>query len=276
MSLPPVLRGPRAAFIFMTRLRVGGFPYSNDDFRWASAYFPLVGLVVGILGSLALLAAHPLGPHVSALFAVIVTIWATGAFHEDGLADTMDALGGSHSKKKLHDILRDSRIGTYGGSALVCSLLLRVLLLAALPSDPVFSLAAGLTAPIALILVHVLSRTGPVLLMATQDYAAPEGSKGASVASGEHRTQAFVASTFSGSLLVLLGVSGLSWVALAALIGTLILVTTLLGRVWEQRAGGFTGDFLGATEQFLEMSLLGVLVVASKATQGALNWPAWF
>ena len=118
--MPPQLRGIRAAFVFMTRLPLGGFPYRAADWRWANAYFPLVGMVVGALASATWLLCAPLGTWPAALAAVTASVLVTGAFHEDGLADSADALGGGiDERERVLEILKDSRLGTYGTTALV-------------------------------------------------------------------------------------------------------------------------------------------------------------
>jgi adenosylcobinamide-GDP ribazoletransferase len=242
----------RAAFVFLTRLPVGGFPYEKEHFAWAPAHFPLVGVVVGALSAGLLWILQPLGPWVAASFALLGSVYATGAFHEDGLADTADALGGAHSSKKIHDILKDSRIGTYGACAVVLSLLLRCALLAELQ---ISGLSLALVCWMA---VHGLSRVGPVMLMAVLPYVAGEGAKGSVVAQGGQRSRAVVACLWGG--LILLGAALLRIPAsvLVAWCGALLLVTFLAGRTFLRRAGGYTGDFLGATEQVTEISLLAV------------------
>ncbi|MBM4363157.1 MAG: adenosylcobinamide-GDP ribazoletransferase, partial [Deltaproteobacteria bacterium] len=194
MTFPPPVRALRAAFVFLTRLQVGGFPYSADDFRWSTAHFPIVGVVVGAIGAGVLGLALPLGPDLAALLALCATVYCTGAFHEDGLADTLDALGGAHSKKKVLEILKDSRIGTYGGAALVLSLTARFLALASLTRHASVTPYGSVPASLLLLpTVHALARIGPVFLMRFLPYASEEGAKGASVAEGGKTPQLIVA-----------------------------------------------------------------------------------
>src|SRR5262245_5739617 len=115
-SLPPPIRGVRAAFVFLTRIPVGGFPYRADDWKWAAAHAPLVGMVVGALTDVVDRLLAPAGETAAAVLAVGFSMLLTGAFHEDGLADTSDALGGSHDRAKVFAILKDNRIGTFGGA----------------------------------------------------------------------------------------------------------------------------------------------------------------
>ena len=167
-----VLRGARAAFVFLTRLPVGGFPYTREEWRWASAWFPFVGLVLGALCAAVWALVAPLGPWVAAMTVLVVSILLTGAFHEDGLADTADALGGAYDREKVFVILKDSRIGAFGALALVISIAFRLVLLAGL----------GSAAPVALVLAHSLARVGPVWLMVALPYVSGEGARNRQVA----------------------------------------------------------------------------------------------
>jgi adenosylcobinamide-GDP ribazoletransferase len=155
------IRAIRAATVFLTRVPVGGFPFSDEEWKWAPSCFPVVGLAVGGL----LVAVHaglaPLGPWPAAILTVTAGLLVTGAFHEDGLADSADALGGAtHAPERLLEILKDSRVGTFGASALFLSLLVRIALLVSLGPD------GGL----GLILCHALARVGPVGLIARVPY----------------------------------------------------------------------------------------------------------
>lgn len=250
MSAP--IRGVRAAFVFLTRLPVGGFPYERADFHWAAAHFPLVGAVLGCLSACVYVLAQPLGATAAALLALGTTALLTGAFHEDGLADTFDALGGSHNQARLFEILKDSRIGTYGAVALFVVLGLRVACLAALPAS------AG---AVALVLAHTLARVGPVFLVAGYDYVSPDGAAKGKGVSGAGFTQALVASSWG---LIVTGLAfGFGGVGTRASLSVLIApltVCALLGVWFKRRAGGVTGDFLGAAEQLGEITVLIALV----------------
>lgn len=257
------LRGVRAAFVFMTRVPVGGFPYSAADWGWARAHFPLVGLAIGALQGAVLLLTLPLGTTVAATLSVLATVWVTGAFHEDGLADTADALGCAHGTQKLHEILKDSRIGTYGALALCLSVLLRVAAVARLSELPRGHESVGFAIWFLLPLVHGLARTGPVALMAVLPYTSGEAAKGSSVVVGDHGPRLACALGWGAGALATVVMLGLpTWVAL--LLTCIATGAVVLLALWfRERAGGFTGDFLGATEQVLEISLLlGLLASA--------------
>lgn len=253
------IRAMRAAVIFMSRIPAGGFPYSEQEFRAAPGHFPFVGLLVGVCAAPAFFLAPVLGTTLSAILALCISVWVTGAFHEDGLADTADALGGAHSRKKIHDILKDSRIGTYGASALVFSLLIRTFALTRLLETVGID---RLLAPVLFVLIHVLSRVGPVGLMASLPYVAGEGAKGSSVSQGGAAPQFSMALLWGTAALTGAVFAGLPGVVAGLLVVVLAVVSLLLRAWFKARAGGVTGDFLGATEQVLEMALLLTLLVA--------------
>jgi adenosylcobinamide-GDP ribazoletransferase len=247
-----MLRGARAAFVFLTRIPVGGFPYTEDDFRWAAAYFPLVGAVIGALTGLVVHALWFAGARPAAIVGLAVSMLLTGAFHEDGLADTADALGGAYDRDKLFVILKDSRIGAFGAAALVVALLLRVALLARLGAD----------APVALVLAECLSRTPPVWLMGALPYVTPDGARSRPVARAA-APQVAVATLWPLALAAALVATG--WLALphAALVGAVALASALVcGWRFHVRAGGLTGDFLGATQQVALCAVLLALALA--------------
>jgi adenosylcobinamide-GDP ribazoletransferase len=252
---PAPLVSARAAFVFMTRIPLGGFPYRPSDWQWAPAHFPLVGLVVGFLAGIPLWLLLPLGPTVAAIFSLLVSVYVTGAFHEDGLADSADALGGSHGRDNLHEILKDSRIGTYGSCALILSVLLRVSLLGEIATEGRDQALAALT------MIHGLSRVGPVWLMATLPYVAGPHAKGAAVAAGAVWPRAFVASGYGLFILSAGLVFGFSSSLLVAWLTGLLLVTWAARRTFKRAAGGYAGDFLGATEQILEIALLSLFLL---------------
>jgi len=245
------LRGMPAAFGFLTRLPVGGFPYSPDELRWSSAHFPLVGAVLGAaLGAVMMLSARA-GTVVAAALAVSAGMLLTGAFHEDGLADTADALGGATDRDKLFVILRDSRIGSFGAAALCMALVLRVALLSALSG----------AAPLALVLTQSLARLPLVWMMALLPSVSPEGARSSAIA-GAGGSQVAVA---SGWVALLFGSAFAANLIEGRVLAGLLVVAALTAAAcavrFLRRAGGLTGDFLGATEQVLECALLLTIVL---------------
>lgn len=226
----------------------------------AARYLPLIGLLIGGLGAAVFLAAQTLWPAPVAVFlALAATLLATGALHEDGLADTADGLGGGWDRERILAIMKDSRLGSFGAIALVLALGGKFILLAAL---------APALVPAALVAGHCLSRFFACLLM----YALPYARSGAADGpenSGASKAAALVRSFGAGSLAfaalwALAGGLALSAVLpLPGLLGGLLLAglsTLWLGRKLQRWLGGQTGDCLGAAQQLAEIALyLGLL-----------------
>jgi|TARA_R100000049_G_C1955502_1_gene109282 adenosylcobinamide-GDP ribazoletransferase len=219
--------------------------YSQRLMNQSSVYFPLVGLLLG-LGYCAayLLFSLVASPLAAIILVVILHLFITGAFHEDGLADSVDALGGGYTVEKRLEIMKDSRIGTYGTVALVMALLLKVALLA--EAELIW---------LALLVAPAVSRLTPLILMACLPYVTdPDKSKSTPVADGFSRSRLLAAAGF-----VLLLASGLSlWqpLLIPAAITAVLLVAVFWGSYLRSQLGGYTGDTLGAAVVFSELALL--------------------
>jgi len=218
-------------------------------------YFPIVGALVGMLGAaVAVCASWWWTPMVAASLAVLATVWATGAFHEDGLADTFDALGGAVPRERALAIMKDSRIGSYGAVALVLSLGLRIGLLSALID------AGRMAAALALVAAHAMGRTGAVCVMASLGYAGDaEHAKAKPLATSVPVVSTMVALVTGLAVFTALACADgrvLRWGA--ALLASLLLMLALR-RWFLKRLGGYTGDTLGATQQCVEIVVLCAL-----------------
>lgn len=254
--LPAPIRGLRASFVFLTRLPIGGFPYTSEDFRWAAAHAPLVGYVVGGITALAFWIFRPLGDLSAAGIAVAISVLVTGGFHEDGLADTADALGGGYTKERVLEILKDSRVGAFGAAALVLSLGLRVTLLARLGEQALWALP----------LVGAAARVGPIALIAAMPYVTDQKHQKSGDLSRAGWVQALISVLWLAlGLGLALGFGTLSLARAGALLLTLIGITALTGYRYKRRMGGVTGDFLGATEQLGEIAALATFAWSVKA-----------
>lgn len=236
------------AIQYFTRLPVPAWVgHSSEQLRGSARYFSLVGVLVGGVGAVALLATAFIWPApLPAIIGTAMTILLTGAFHEDGLADTFDGLGGSAMRERALEIMKDSRIGTFGVTALVLTLLIKIATLDALPvAYTVFALIAG----------HAFSRACAVSLLFVGKYVGDAArSRARPVAQQLSGGEFFVAAT--------IGVIPLFWCGLQGLAGALcaLLVLLALGRWFIKRLGGFTGDTLGAAQQLTEIAFyLGVL-----------------
>ena len=210
----------------------------------AARYYSLAGALVGTLSAVVLLAANWLGsPAVAAILAIGAGAIITGGFHEDGLADTADGLGGGNTAQARLKIMKDSRIGTYGALALGLVTLLRIAALTAIPPRH---------AAYSLLLAHTLARALPVALMVLLPYAGDP-----SAAKLPHQDMRVTAGEFGVCLMLSLGpiaflpsMSAVFATALAAL------AALCVARLSLQLIGGFTGDVLGAIEQMSEAAIL--------------------
>lgn len=237
-----------AAVIFLTRLPVA-FPgtMEGDLNARATAWFPLVGAGVGLCGGavFALATAAGLPPMLAALLALAATVGLTGGLHEDGLADVADGFGGGRDRAHALEIMRDSRVGSYGVLALVFSIALRAAALAAL-AEPAAVLAA-------LVASGALSRGLLPVVMRGLEPARRDG-----LAAG-HGRPAPVRVALALGLGAAVALAALGTQAPAAIAGAL-LATALVGRLARRHLGGYTGDVLGTVQQAVEVTVLIVLV----------------
>ena len=258
------------ALQFFTRLPITGrlaawVGYSPAMLRASSVYFPLVGSVVGsfaagiLLLALVLLPSGSLGALLAAALATAASVWLTGGFHEDGLADTADALGGYVPRDKALDIMKDSRIGSYGSLSLILVLGLKIFALAVLAEQ------AALLAAAALLWAHTLSRVSPLLLMISLPHVGDlSASKSKPLADAISPLQLLAALCWPALL-----AAGLAYALPTgawALAAALMLLAAWRLRAWfAQRLGGFTGDTLGCAQQISELLAYFAL----------LSWPQW-
>jgi adenosylcobinamide-GDP ribazoletransferase len=249
--MPEWLRAFRASFTFLTRIPVGGFPYPPKTWEWISIWFPLVGALIGLLQVLVWVGLDGYSDPTRAIVVVTLGILVTGGFHEDGLSDSVDALGGGYDRDNVMRILKDSRIGAFGALALIVALLLKVSLLVDL----------GALAPVGLVLGQSLSRALPVMQLGLQPYARRDDpqSKSRDVARSG-RVQALIAMAW------VVVIAGAAWAwgvpargIMEALFG-MVVVGVVLGVYFQRRAGGLTGDFMGALQQVSELVILMALV----------------
>lgn len=252
------LRHYLLAVQFFTRIPVTGrladwVGYSPAMLRASAAHFPGVGWLAALLSTAVYAALHwalapnPLASAVAAVFCTIATVLMTGGFHEDGLADVADGLGGSADRERALDIMKDSRIGAFGAMALVLALLAKLSLLALLGAH---SLPTALWA---LVGAHVLSRFWPLLIVRglphVGDTARSKSKPLADQISGGALGVAFLW-CFVPLALVGWAQPALFSIASIALSG---LAAAWMARLFARRLQGFTGDCLGATQQVGEI-----------------------
>ncbi|HZG21233.1 MAG TPA: adenosylcobinamide-GDP ribazoletransferase [Herbaspirillum sp.] len=268
-ATPPVGRGTglvhqlRLFFIalqFFTRLPIPRWVgFEPEWLQRCTRYFPLVGWVVAWVCALVYLLAVQFWPH--ALAVVLSTaagIWLTGAFHEDGFADVCDGLGGAVGRERALEIMRDSRLGSYGVIGMILLLATKMVALQALLPFQVLA---------ALGMAHPLSRWLATCLIWRMDYVREEG-KAKPLARHMHGAEFLLASLLAAMPLIGVWALGLmSWqrIVMGALLAAL--AAAWLARRFQRRLGGYTGDCLGAVQQLSETAFyLGALVTL----------PAWW
>ncbi len=233
-----------SSLAFLTRLParwLGVDPEARPDFRRAAGMLPLAGCLIGVAGGVVLIAATAIGvpPLVAAALAVAATFGLTGGLHEDGLADTADSYGGSTAERRLA-IMADSRVGAYGATALILSVVIRVGCLAAIAATGAFAAAA------ILVIAEGISRA--MLVRLWHDLPAARMSGLAHETGPPDHTAMLVALATAGVLaLVAIPLVGLRPAVLAAVFAAL--ATYILTRMTAQAIGGRTGDALGACQQ---------------------------
>jgi adenosylcobinamide-GDP ribazoletransferase len=262
----------RLALMLLTRLPLpAGKSTSPDDGAVARAawIFPVVGLLVGSAGGGVFMLASYLGLGMAsaALLAMGMQVLLTGALHEDGLADTADGFGGGRSRERKLEIMRDSRIGTYGVVALVLILSLRFTALQDIASNLLsisdeLEEAAGQNSAviIALIAAGALSRAA----MAVVWYLLPPArSDGLAAGSGAVSFGSAVAAALIAALIAFAALPGFAFVVACGAAAVLAVAVAALAQ-WQIR--GHTGDVLGAAQQVAEV---GVLLAIGAATIAA-------
>jgi len=265
-AMPPIWPGwliaTATCIRFYSRLPVpallGENVHALPDFRLVPRALPFAALVIAAPAALIALLAGLAGVDalLTAALAVTALIVTTGAFHEDGLADSADGLFGGHTPERRLEIMKDSRVGTFGALALGLSLLLRVSALAAILQG------AGAWAVAAAVLVAApWSRVEGLRILATVE---PSRSNGASAAVGQpDRSVLPIAYGLSGALaLVLVAAGALPLAGIVLGLALSALAASGLARTAIRLIGGQTGDILGAAQQLGEIAIyLGLAIV---------------
>jgi adenosylcobinamide-GDP ribazoletransferase len=226
---------------FLTRLPVPAYKFEPDMVLGSAKLFPVIGALVG-LGAMAiqwLLRAH-LPANVIAVVVLVYFGMLTGGLHEDGLADTLDGLGAGGSRKRMLDIMRDSRIGSFGALAILFSVLFRWVLLATMAPAKFGSYVLA---------AQVLCRWTALPLAAFLPSARTDGL-------GEKLARKVSIPALALGTAITLAIVGFSLRAqMAAPIAAVIAVTIISGLVYRAKLGGITGDCFGASNQMAEIAV---------------------
>jgi adenosylcobinamide-GDP ribazoletransferase len=229
------------ALMFYSRIPAGKIDYSEENLTKAFRYFPLIGIIVGALGGGIFLLFQWIFPTPVALIMAMVTmVLATGALHEDGLSDFFDGFGGGRDKERILAIMKESTIGAYGVIALILLFLLKFTLLLSIDSSHILMV---------LITAHASSRIMPVFLVNSSQYARAGDSK------AMHTRRKVDTKTFLIALaLSLTPLVFMPWQIILIAIPVYAVIGILLKKYTEKKIGGFTGDVLGALQQFSELT----------------------
>ncbi|MDE0030501.1 MAG: adenosylcobinamide-GDP ribazoletransferase [Deltaproteobacteria bacterium] len=238
---------------FLTRVPVSSADlFTEARFAAATRYYPLVGALVGAVAGVVFWFAHLVFPiTLSVVLATTAVLLVTGAFHEDGFADACDGLGGGATREQALEIMRDSRLGTYGAAGLGLMLAAKILALGAAPAVVI---------PWLLVAAHAASRASAVLAIATGRYVREAGAA-KPVADGVAPAGLALALATGAAAVAVLWHLASPAAMLAGFIGLAIGHVVMRG-LYERKLGGYTGDCLGAVQQTSELGLyLGVVAV---------------
>jgi adenosylcobinamide-GDP ribazoletransferase len=254
------------AIQFFTRIPITGqlavwVGFIPEMLRASAAHFAGVGWIVGSVAALVytvfdMLLPGGYAPLIAACISTIATLLLTGGFHEDGLADLADGLGGSYDRDRALEIMKDSRIGAFGAMALVLALLTKIALLAALGGLDAWAVVALILAS------HVVSRAFPMALLALLPHVGDAaGSKSKPLADSISARALFSNVIWCFGLIPLVFIAQTATEFIAGL-GLALLAWCFMWWRLAKRLQGFTGDALGATQQVCEITfLLGALLV---------------
>lgn len=230
------------AFQFMTRIPISGLPHEPRALARAAKFFPVVGLAIGLMAvAVQRLLVTRVQPQVLTLVLIIYLVMITGALHEDGLADAADGFGGGWTKEKILQIMRDSRIGSFGAVAITLSLLSRFILI---------NSTSPARLPGFLVAASVLCRWTTLPLGFWLPYAREDHGLGAGVAGKMPLTSLLWGTGFAVlSVAAALGLGSLlAWLITLA-------VTAASGLYFKRHIQGVTGDCFGATNQITEIAI---------------------
>ena len=232
-----------AAVQFLTRIPIRSG--RGGELSRAVVWFPVVGALIGaVVGGVAAGLGEVAPMAVAAAVAVLFGVALTGAFHEDGLADTADALAGGWTREQRLEILDDPRHGSYGVAALCGSIVVRVVAVASLgPADAFTGLVAA----------HSLARGVAVATMGVVPLAKPDG-----LGAGYARSVTMGRGALAGLVSVAIAALATGWWA-GPLAAAAVAAAALIAYFAVRAIGGITGDILGAIEQLAECAVLVVL-----------------
>ena len=239
---------------FLTRIPINvNLDVKEEDFRKGVIYFPLVGLIVGLINALTYVVIARLLSSTLAVVAVsLMNILITGAFHLDGIADTCDGIFSARKKDRMLEIMKDSQIGTNGAVAIFFDLALRIVMLYTINEAHVVK---------AIIVSSIIARTITVVLMRYSVYARPDGGLG----------NLFIGKISRWNVIITLVIGSLlSTLIFGYEVLIILAVTVLFGMLFKNyitsKINGMTGDTLGASNELCEILVLLLVIIIERIT----------
>lgn len=233
------------AVMYYTRIPVGSnIDHAAEKLNQATRYLPFIGWITGAAMILLLWAFSFVAPlTICILLSLVLGIWMTGAFHEDGFADMCDGFGGGWTKEKILDIMKDSRVGTYGMLGLMLLMLTKFFSLEVLPLEKIM---------LAIAVAHPLSRFTAATIIYTHTYVREnEDSKAKPLAKGITASSLGIAAIWGLAPFIVVTLY-LQHYLLLIIFPALLLARWYMVRLMQRWIGGYTGDCLGAMQQVAE------------------------
>lgn len=239
------------ALLFYSRIPAGKITYSDNNLAQAFRYFPLVGAIVGGIGTGVGYLASLVFPHsIAIILALVAMTLSTGAFHEDGFSDFWDGFGGGHTPERVLEIMKDSTSGVYGVVSIVLLFLLKFALLYEISRDLLWVLP----------IVGASSRVPSIFVARFSEYARKKAIKATNLTCQTSKLSLTIALVIGILPLFFL----LPWWFASIIVALYALIGWGIKTYSEARIGGYTGDVLGALQQFCEMAFLLSFVVLVK------------
>lgn len=242
------------ALVFFTRIPGPAWVIHTPEYQHRAACFaPLIGWLVGAVAALVFVGTtYWLPVNIAILLSMLATIWLTGAFHEDGFADSCDGFGGGYDAASIKRIMKDSCVGSYAVVGLVLVLLLKFLLLSEIAGLLIGRSDWLLAMVLVLLSGHSLSRFAAVSFIYTHDYVSDDDSAKSTTITRRMNNAGFAVADVSGMLpLLLLATVSLPYSLLV--IFPLYLTVLYFSGLFRRRLKGYSGDCLGAVQQVSEV-----------------------
>jgi adenosylcobinamide-GDP ribazoletransferase len=232
----------------------------------ASRYFALVGVLIGGCSALAFYLTVTILPlELALLISMFCSVLLTGAFHEDGWADVWDGFGGGWPVENKLNIMKDSRLGTYGAAALFFILMIKYQVLLELAQSAMVdetTMNKALTMLSILLLGHCLSRVLATSLIVDMQYVSEDATSKVKPLAQELSSNSYLTLLATGAVIIAFTLSfSIAW----KLVVILFITRWCLKRWFTQQLRGYTGDCLGAAQQLSEVVIYLSLLSLSSA-----------